>query len=454
MLQTSYAETVRNFGLERGIKGSRAEHTTIREYYDAAQKSAELTVAEPKSALGLTSAAEARRLHKEAEDYRAALQHEKLQRQRAETRVREAEKTALILKTKLDFQTNDLRRAADKVRALPLETVLKYLGAQQNRYDSQKWQTESGIVVIEKQGLRFNSFDGSELKGRGAIDLVMGVTKVDFKEAVSWLSREFGGDAVAAELSANMVSQTVADAQREYPGTCIQPVADPSKFPMVFNYLTETRKISSDIVQCLNRSGFIYADRYANAVFAHRGPFGDVQGVELRGTGETAFHGHRGRKAGFLVDPAISTASSSKYILCESAIDALSVHQLFGYGALGLGGDNLLAAQQWCMHLQARYSCQVLCGFDNDKAGEKQYQNLCNSGLNLERFRPQCKDWSEELHRRSAFKEELYQQLKLSQSQRGRSLIFDPQELTSLQHQRQIQSELRHEPELDYGIDR
>lgn len=42
MMQTNFAETVKSFGLERGLEGSKAEHTTVKEYYSRLNKIQEI----------------------------------------------------------------------------------------------------------------------------------------------------------------------------------------------------------------------------------------------------------------------------------------------------------------------------------------------------------------------------------------------------------------------------
>lgn len=94
----------------------------------------------------------------------------------------------------------------DHLRQIPLESVLARVGATRDGQDKQKWHTERGTVVIEKNGLRYNSFDGSGLHGRGMIDLVMQLHGLQFLEAVRWIDAKYAGAALEKEhrdLSSN-----------------------------------------------------------------------------------------------------------------------------------------------------------------------------------------------------------------------------------------------------------
>jgi hypothetical protein len=81
----------------------------------------------------------------------------------------------------------------DFLRQISLELVLARIGAVRDRHDTTKWHTSDATIVVQRKGILFNSFDGSGIKGRGAIDLVIQLRQVGFREAIRWLSENFSG---------------------------------------------------------------------------------------------------------------------------------------------------------------------------------------------------------------------------------------------------------------------
>jgi hypothetical protein len=70
---------------------------------------------------------------------------------------------------------------ADRMRAVPLETVLTLRGARRDRYDRSKWHTEQGPLSVT--GWKFMNWHQSR-GGGGAIDLVMHLAGVDYGTAL------------------------------------------------------------------------------------------------------------------------------------------------------------------------------------------------------------------------------------------------------------------------------
>ena len=73
---------------------------------------------------------------------------------------------------------------ADRLRAVPLETVLTLLGARRDRHDRAKWHTERGPLSVT--GAKFMNWH-QHRGGGGAIDLVMHLAGVNYGTALRWL---------------------------------------------------------------------------------------------------------------------------------------------------------------------------------------------------------------------------------------------------------------------------
>jgi len=76
------------------------------------------------------------------------------------------------------------RQRAQRLRALPLTTVLQLSGAQPDRYDPRKWHTGRGVLSVT--GTRFMNWNCGQ-GGGGAIDLVMHLHQLGFGQALEWL---------------------------------------------------------------------------------------------------------------------------------------------------------------------------------------------------------------------------------------------------------------------------
>lgn len=82
-----------------------------------------------------------------------------------------------------------LQEVADEVRGADLEDVVAHLGLEPDRHDKHKWRNGDHIISISGPLFMDWRLDAG---GRGAIDLVMQVQGVEFKEAVEWLlGRDF-----------------------------------------------------------------------------------------------------------------------------------------------------------------------------------------------------------------------------------------------------------------------
>jgi hypothetical protein len=88
---------------------------------------------------------------------------------------------------------------ADRLRAVPLETVLTLCGARRDRHDRAKWHTERGPLSVT--GAKFFNWHQHQ-GGGGAIDLVMHLAGVDYRTARRWLEANASAALPAASLPA------------------------------------------------------------------------------------------------------------------------------------------------------------------------------------------------------------------------------------------------------------
>jgi Toprim-like len=276
----------------------------------------------------------------------------------------------------------------DFLREISLELVLARLGAVRDTYDRTKWHTDRGTVVVERKGILFNSFDGSGVKGRGAVDLVIQLRQVQFREAIRWLSDNFSGSSDSARLPEEPELGLRTEAAGLEPRLCGIPRPSPYHWPRVREYLTDLRHLDAKLIDQLNQDGVVFADDRGNAVFRHGN-----SGCELRGTGQSRFAGSRGRKTGFV----IPGEQGAETWLVESAIDAISVKQLRPNAqVISTGGDNA-GLERACL---AGIKGLLVIGYDNDPAGDRMAQRSQLTRSDVIRLLPSGgKDWNEALQR-------------------------------------------------------
>jgi hypothetical protein len=269
------------------------------------------------------------------------------------------------------------RVRAERLRALPLPVVLAALEATPDPHDPAKWRTARGVLSIN--GAKFINWNLG-LGGGGAIDLVMHLRQVGFGQALEWLEQHFG-------VVTPLTPQTLRVQSLSLP----PPL--PTNWPRVQRYLAQERKLPPTLLEPLARSGTLYADARANAVFLLLDTAGHPVGAELRGTTGS---GWRGMAPGSRKDRgffSISAPATQGIALCESAIDAISCHALHpDYRCLSTSGARPDPA--WLAALISQ-GLPVYCGFDADPTGEAMAQRMHELHPSIRRLRPAAKDWND-----------------------------------------------------------
>lgn len=277
------------------------------------------------------------------------------------------------------------RRAhADRLRRLPLDAVLRSLGAEPDRHDKCKWHTPAGTLSVS--GAKFMNWSRG-VGGGGAIDLVIQVKSLAFIDALDWLARQELG-AVPLEPAVSVP----APAWR-------LPSPDSSRLHGVRSYLADQRRIATTTIDALIHSGVLYADARANAVFLLLGKDNIPVGAELRGTTGRSWRGMApgSRKdSGFFSIPASPTPS---VVLCESAIDAISCCALYPRcRCISTAGARPNPA--W-LPLLIAHASEVHCGFDADPTGDDMAAAMIALHPSVKRFRPALHDWNDVLRSQS-----------------------------------------------------
>lgn len=294
---------------------------------------------------------------------------------------------------------DDFRRQADAVRSIPLEVVLTCWGAQRHRSDKSCWQTPRGPLSVT--GTKFFNWHASR-GGGGAIDLAMHLGGWEAPQAIEWLGQHLSHHMVLESLDHRPLGSPVRPSPR--PGLQL-PGASPAQLPRVRRYLSQQRGLSTAILASLIDQGKFYADARGNAVFVMQaGKPKRPVGAELRGTGQRVWRGlaaGSSKNAGYFWsgDPG-----AQHLVLCESAIDAISCHQLhaecqaapLGRPCLCISTAGVRPDAPWLPPLLARgYS--IYCGFDADEPGDTTSRQMITRHPSIQRLRPPGHDWNDVL---------------------------------------------------------
>jgi len=429
-LQTSYAHAVEDLGLRRGVRGSEADHQTLKEFYSKVQAP---TPARAEVLRAVDDLPTPGRFVAHPETW-AAEQREKLVAQLTpavdaaltkarhfEEQAAKAEANVVVLAERVRSLEAAYKERIAQARAADLREVIATLGGQPDRHDKHKWEMANGDHISVTSGGKWYNHD-QQHGGGGAIDLVKHVAGYDFTDAVAYLAHESGplvAVAAAAQHGAQQASEIVDRGQRA-PFT--PPVATETRWPQVRAYLTGERALPGGLVDALHARGTVYADARGNAVFLRTDPEGNAVGASLRGTlpgsefkglapGSRRDEGHFSLTTG-PAGGAASFGQAPQVYIAESPIDALSLATLHTARTgqaqqtfLSTDGAGSLPRREIDAALSS--GALVHCCFDNDQGGAKlwaQVQDAYPGAGAIVREQPPkgVKDWNDALRTQTA----------------------------------------------------
>ena len=405
--QDAYAEAMEPLGLKRGIRGSTAHHEPVRRFYGALALKMPKIPVPPRVMWSPEEWAEeaARQMTVDLEPTVARARVagvEQTKRKAAQAQATKDRARAERAESRLASE----KAVADRLRALDLARVLAELGFEQDPREKIRWKAEGFNITLGEGAKAGKWFDHLAEKGRGgAIDLTAHVMGTDFKGAVAWLATRFGEGPVAADRTAELRRQAVAevkDAVATAPAFT-PPAPEPQAWPGVRQHLVEDRALPASYVDRLHERGDLYADARRNAVFVCRSPDGEPTGAELKGTvlrpDGTRFSGlapgSRKDRGGFRIG---SLAKAAAVYLVESAVDAVSLVAILtrrkerDFAVISTAGT-APEPRTWFAGLAE--TVRRVCAFDNDAPGDKAAEGLRRH--RFERMRPTGKDWNDDL---------------------------------------------------------
>lgn len=413
--QTRAAAPVTHLGIERGIEGSAAKHERVKAYYGAVNAippevpAVKTPKPAPLPARSMAQTIPFGQAHTDREAAETAHQQQQAQRDK-EKRAQGAaimkawpdvvkRSAALDLERRKREQAEataaklaEQKKVADQLRALSIDTVLKRVyGAKleegsHSRHTSRKYVLLDGrkiAVSSGKAGADVWIEQGGEGK-RGAINLLMHLDGLIYKDAVRLLAEHFDSSAIATEHARELVKRAAVDVQEITRAPVAAPAPDPTKWPRVRRWLHEVRGMPTKLIDKLHSLGLVYADHRANATFRRISG-----GAFQRGTGDAKFHRSIG---GAECGPFIIPGTGKKVILVEAPIDAIAAVAMHPDAtAIASGGDQLPPSKlaSWIPE-----GAEVLAGYDADRRGDQVAEQAAEQ-FKAKRLKPNRKDWSE-----------------------------------------------------------
>ncbi|WP_373545532.1 MobV family relaxase [Chamaesiphon sp.] len=285
--QDSYAAATKHLGLERGVRDSQAEHTTVKEYYAVVNAASSELELENLQVLRTKAAA-----------------YEWMKREQIEL-----EKRLKLLATQRDLIAMELQKTQESIAA---KAKIDRAIADQNPLLS------IAQVAVELQ------LDSRELSpSMGIIDLVAATRTTNLGGALGWLNEKFGAAATAQLLTHS--AQKISHLPQHY---FIAPGSVKSEWGDVRKCLTDDCLLPAKLVDRLYDDGLIYSDEGRRLICLHKDFEGNV-------TGATAIDPKIDRQQGELVDGSSLTGGfyyfednaqvdAQRLVITKDPIDAMA----------------------------------------------------------------------------------------------------------------------------------
>lgn len=417
-MQDRYAAAVADLGLARGVRGSEAEHTTIREYYQALRGAETVEPpAVPTPPMTLTNGARERWAAEQTERVASATRDLAVRAAAAaDARKRAGDLTATA--TRIAGERDAARRVSDQVRDIPLDWVLDRWGLERDPADRKQWRAkpdDGGAAArrVTVQGGKW--FDhAAQRGGGGAIDLVAHLGRMRAGDAIGWLAREHGVGGTARAIAAKAMQdapRVAADAAAApAPELPLPPERAPSeaRWTFVRSYLIGHRRLPAELVDAEHAAGRLWADRRGSIVWPLTDADGRRVGFEWRAARakrQSEQHVPRGvvpgsRSGAGAYDLPAADSACHDMLVVEGALDALAARAQGAQGRIiGVAGTS--AGRGLLRELGVRLGAAVrwVLGYDRDGPGEAAAKEVAATLPNPFRRRPPggAKDWGEAL---------------------------------------------------------
>ena len=252
--QDSYYQAVKHLGLQRGIRGSVAQHEDIKDFYQIVKEGKELEITPLNQNQITNKAADRDRAVKQKQEMEATAQRLALENQQLQKQIQQ-----------LQIQNQKFRATLEQEKDLPLESVAWHLGLSENKSNG-TWEGYNHTITINGS----NFHDSNQNQNSGSINLVMQVNNCKLNQALTWLEDRFGKEGMVRSFKANANIIAAAIAQTSPVQEWKPPQPASSNWEPVKDYLIKHHRLNEKFVTQLHQKQWVYADQQQNAVFLMR----------------------------------------------------------------------------------------------------------------------------------------------------------------------------------------
>jgi Plasmid recombination enzyme len=389
---------VAELGIERGQKGSQAQHQTVQAWYAEIQQPLGADLDAETVRVQLADRARMARENQQLRDQAAALAQtlEKRNQEKQELlQQNQLMKGQLITSRERAIEWQEkYGQLVDPLRSVSLEQVAAALCLESDDKSRPTWRHQGHQIRIN--GAQFYDWDETQMKGGGgAIDLVMHVLRSDFKSAVAWLADRFGATAVqvAGSYHAQMVAQ-----EAEIPGFAA-PNEAPEQWPAVRADFV-AQQLPGALIDQLHEQGLLYADEAGAVIFLQR----DLVTRSVTGAYRVSGDGFSGTLLGsdrangrfYWLRGGAVTDEVQQVVVGQTPIDVLALG-LMGpmpkVRTMYLSVDGVLPLA----YLRGFAAKRVRVAMNRDTIGERLAQEAREELPQVKQMQPEGVDWVESL---------------------------------------------------------
>jgi hypothetical protein len=389
---------VADLGIERGQKGSQAQHQTVQAWYAEIQQPLGAHLDAETVRVQLADRARMARENQQLRDQAAAL---------AQTlEKRNQEKQELLQQNQLmqgQLCTSHAQaiewqekygQLVDPLRSVSLEQVAAALCLESDDKPRPSWRHQGHQIRIN--GSQFYDWDETQMKGGGgAIDLVMHVLRSDFKTAVAWLTDRF--DETAVQIAGRYHAQMVAQ-EAEKPGFAA-PDEAPEQWPVVRADFV-SQQLPGALIDQLHEQGLLYADEAGATIFLQRDLVTrSVTGayrVSGDGFGGTMLGSDRAKGRFYWLRGGAATDAVQQVVVGQTPIDVLALglmEPMPKVRTMYLSADGVLPL----VYLRGFVAKRVRVAMNRDALGERLAQEAREGLPQVKQMQPEGLDWVESL---------------------------------------------------------
>ena len=406
-MQDDYHRAVAPLGLQRGKKGSAAEHQRVKKWYASLNKNYDAM--NKVSFADLLKFSWKEKLEKMEQDLaNARVENETLKFENEGLKhgnARQYERTE-----RAEASANAMKEKLNEIRSTELKVVAEMLGMSQGK--DLYWRHPHKDVKVNLDGQKFYDFKTSK-GSAGAFDFIMQMEDLTFAEAKQWALDRFGNEQFLEiaknhivrnepEIIETRAKQFLAETKTEAKLDGVKPYSpiepDDSKWDAVARHLSHIRAIPMKWLNEMRKAGILYADKSANYVWA------TPKGAQRNGTGKTPFKGWAsGSKRNYAWRFSIGDDEQKRenLVICENPLDGISYmikNRIFGTVCATFGIANAMPE-----NVRGGAWKRIIVAYDNDKAGKQGAKKLAEDCQNRGFAETQIhvpnghKDWNEVL---------------------------------------------------------